>query len=265
MHQFGSYVLLVNNSLNLETISTAAYQAFCYYCQWLPRLSTKSTYCYPYLEEESSASEGKTETVGKPTGKATDTQNVWDITETVMEERVVEEIPLNTQEQAPWCLSTERHEVTGESSNHTGKVRQWEVTNESPPDHESDQEDKEDKESLSEVNCKADQMEFIKEFQEIMNEAIERLLKKPVRRHSHRKDKPEPHMEQGKHKEAIRKEAEMLPPRNVSRESDDEWNSRASLEMMDTDQCIQKLVRTEPESSEHTQRKIEETVQYWAA
>ena len=35
--------------------------------------------------------------------------------------------------------------------------------------------------------------------------------------------------------------------------------------MMDTDQCIQKLVRTEQEGSEHTQYKIEETVQYWAA
>ena len=34
---------------------------------------------------------------------------------------------------------------------------------------------------------------------------------------------------------------------------------------MDTDQCIQKLVRTEPESSECTQCKIEETVQYWVA
>ena len=34
---------------------------------------------------------------------------------------------------------------------------------------------------------------------------------------------------------------------------------------MDTDQCIQKLVRTEQESSECTQCKIEETVQYWAA
>ena len=33
---------------------------------------------------------------------------------------------------------------------------------------------------------------------------------------------------------------------------------------MDTDQCIQKLFRTEPESSERTQCKIEETVQYWA-
>ena len=62
---------------------------------------------------------------------------------------------------------------------------------------------------------------FIKEFQEFMNEAIDQLLKKPVRRHSHQKDKPELHMEQGKHKEAICKEAEMLPPRNISRESDD--------------------------------------------
>ena len=52
-------------------------------------------------EEESSASEGETETVGKPTGKAPDTQNVWDITETIMEERVMEEIPPNTQEQVP--------------------------------------------------------------------------------------------------------------------------------------------------------------------
>ena len=34
---------------------------------------------------------------------------------------------------------------------------------------------------------------------------------------------------------------------------------------MDTDRCIQKLVRTEQESSERTQQKIEETVQYWAA
>ena len=34
---------------------------------------------------------------------------------------------------------------------------------------------------------------------------------------------------------------------------------------MDTDQCIQKLVRTDQEGSECTQRKIEETVQYWGA
>ena len=51
-------------------------------------------------------------------------------------------------------------------------------------------------------------MEFIKEFQDFMNEAIDRLLKKPAREHPHWKDKPEPHMEQGKHKEAIHKEAE---------------------------------------------------------
>ena len=55
---------------------------------------------------------------------------------------------------------------------------------ESPPDHESDQEDKEDEESLSEVNRKADQMEFIKEFQEMMNQVIDQLLKKSARRHS---------------------------------------------------------------------------------
>ena len=96
------------------------------------------------------------------------------------------------------------------------------MTKESPPDHESDQEDTEDKESSSEVNPKADQIEFIKEFQEVMNQAIDQLLKKSVRRHSCQKDKPEPRMEQGKHKETICKEAEMLPPRNISRESDDE-------------------------------------------
>ena len=71
-------------------------------------------------------------------------------------------------------------------------------------------------------------------------------------------------MEQGKCKETIHKEAEMLPSRNISRESDNEQNSIASLKTMDTDKCIQRLVRTEPESSECTQHKIEETVQYWA-
>ena len=108
-------------------------------------------------------------------------------------------------------------------------------------------------------------MEFIKEFQDFMNEAIEQLLKKPARKHSHWKDKPEPRMEQGKHKEVLRKKVEMLPPINVSGDSDNERNSRISLETMDTDQCIQKLVRTNQEGSERTQHKIEETVQYWAA
>ena len=76
--------------------------------------------------------------------------------------------------------------------------------------------------------------------------------------------KPEPCMEQGKHKESIHKEAKTLPPRIVSRESDNEQNKRVLLETMDTDRCIQTLVRTELEGSECTQCKIEETIQYWA-
>ena len=65
-------------------------------------------------------------------------------------------------------------------------------------------------------------MEFIKEFQDFMNKAIDRLLKKPVRKHSPWKDKPEPCMDQGKRKEVLHKGVETLPPRNVSGESDDE-------------------------------------------
>ena len=64
----------------------------------------------------------------------------------------MEEIPPNTWEQVLRCLSTERHEVTGESSNYTRKVWQQEVTKELPPDYESDQEDEEDEESSLEVN-----------------------------------------------------------------------------------------------------------------
>ena len=70
-------------------------------------------------EEESSASEGEMDTVGKPTGKeivgrstgkevagkptgkTPDTQNVWDVTETVTEKRTMEEIPPNTWELVP--------------------------------------------------------------------------------------------------------------------------------------------------------------------
>ena len=62
-------------------------------------------------------------------------------------------------------------------------------------DHASDQDNDED--NSSEVNRKDDQVEFIKEFQDFMNEAIEQLLNKPARKHSHQKDKPEPCMEQG--------------------------------------------------------------------
>ena len=114
-------------------------------------------------EEESSASEGERETVGKPTGKETvrkptgktpDTQNVWDVTETVTEKRMMEEIPPNTWEQVPRHLSTERHEVTWETSSRTGRVQQQEVTNEPPTDHASDQDNDED--NSSEVNRKDD-------------------------------------------------------------------------------------------------------------
>ena len=44
------------------------------------------------------------------------------------------------------------------------------MTNESPIDHTSDQEDEEDEDNSSEVNHKADQMEFIKEFQDLKYE-----------------------------------------------------------------------------------------------
>ena len=65
-------------------------------------------------------------------------------------------------------------------------------------------------------------MEFIREFQDLMNEAIKRLLNKPARKHSRQKDKTEPHTEQGKRKEVLRQEAETLPPINISGDSDNE-------------------------------------------
>ena len=34
-------------------------------------------------------------------------------------------------------------------------------------------------------------------------------------------------------------------------------------ETMDTDRCIQRLIRSEPEGSDHAQCKIEDTAQYW--
>ena len=110
--------------------------------------------CEQDAEKESSASEGERETVGKPTGKTPDMQNVWDVTETVMEKRTMEEIPPSTWEQVLQHLSTERREVTGESSSRTGRVWQQEVTNESPTDHASDQDNDED--NSSEVNRKDD-------------------------------------------------------------------------------------------------------------
>ena len=74
------------------------------------------------VEEETTASGSNVRTVRKLTGETPDTQSIWDITGTVMEERRVEEIPLSTWEQVPQCLSTERCEVSGESSKCTGKV-----------------------------------------------------------------------------------------------------------------------------------------------
>ena len=76
------------------------------------------------VEEGTIASGKDVRTVGKSTGKALDMQNVWDITETVTEVRVMEEIPPNTWEQVLQCLSTERHEMTGELRKCTGEVHQ---------------------------------------------------------------------------------------------------------------------------------------------
>ena len=73
--------------------------------------------CKPMTEGHEQVEEGTTtsgkdaRTVGKPTGKALDMQNVWDVTETIMEERMGEEIPPNTWEQVLQCLSTERREM----------------------------------------------------------------------------------------------------------------------------------------------------------
>ena len=112
--------------------------------------------------------------------------------------------------------------MTGESSKHTGEVCQQEVAEQPPLYHESDQGEPKYKEDLVETNQRADGLEFIREFQEMMDQAFEKLLSKPVRRHSCQKDKPELHMEQGKCKETIRREAERLPQPDISRDSDDE-------------------------------------------
>ena len=53
------------------------------------------------VEEGTTVSGKDARTVGKPTWKTPEMQNFWDVTETVTEERVVEEIPPNTWEQVP--------------------------------------------------------------------------------------------------------------------------------------------------------------------
>ena len=80
--------------------------------------------CGQDAEEEAAASEGEMKTVRKLIGEVPDAQSVWDVTGTVTEESRVEEIPLNIWEQVPRCLSMERCEMTGESSNRTVKVWQ---------------------------------------------------------------------------------------------------------------------------------------------
>ena len=183
-------------------------------------------------EEEDNTSGSDVRTVRKPTEETPDAQSIRDVTEAVMEERRVEKLPLNTRDQTPRHLSTERCELTGVSDRST----------------ESDLEESNDKESSSEVSWRTDRMEFIKEFQEIMNKAIEQLLNKPARKQTCPKNKPELNTEQEKRRKTICKEADMPPPRRVSRESDDEWNSTVLQEMMDTDKCIQRLVRSELEA-----------------
>ena len=69
-------------------------------------------------------------------------------------------------------------------------------------------------------------------------------------------------MEQEKHRKTICKEADMPPLRWVNRESDDKQNNIVSQEMMDTDKCIQRVIRSEPEGSDHIQQKIEDTAKY---
>ena len=91
-------------------------------------------------------------TVRKLTGETPDMQNVRDITEAVMEERRVEEIPPNTREQIPRHLSTERCELTGMSGKCTEGVQQQEAANKPPQDHENDQEESDDEENLSEAS-----------------------------------------------------------------------------------------------------------------
>ena len=63
----------------------------------------------------------------------------------------------------------ERCEMTGESSKCTGEVCQQEVAEQPPLDHESDQGEPKYKEDSVEANWRADRLEFIREFQEMID------------------------------------------------------------------------------------------------
>ena len=73
--------------------------------------------------------------------------------------------------------------MTGEPSKHTGEAHQREVAEQPPLDHKSDQGEPEYEEDLVKANQRVDRMEFISEFQEIMDQAFEKMLSKPARRH----------------------------------------------------------------------------------
>ena len=66
----------------------------------------------------------------------------------------------------------ERHELTGMSGKCTERVEQQEAANEPPQDHKIDQEELDDGENSLEASWRADRLEFIREFQEIMNKTI---------------------------------------------------------------------------------------------
>ena len=160
-------------------------------------------------EEEAITLGSDTRTVRKLTGETPDVQSVRDVTEAVTEERWMEEIPLETREQVLRCPSMERCELTGMSGKCTERVWHQEATNEPPQDHVSDQEELDNEENLLEASQRANRLEFIREFQEILNKAIEQLLNKSVRKHTCWKNKPELNMEQEKHRRTIHKEADM--------------------------------------------------------
>ena len=73
--------------------------------------------------------------------------------------------------------------MTGELSKCTGEIHQQEAAEQPPLDHESDQGKPKYKEDLVEANRRADRLEFIREFQEMMDQAFEKLFIKPARRH----------------------------------------------------------------------------------
>ena len=203
-------------------------------------------------------------TVRRLTGEIDDMQSVVNVTETVTEERQVEEIPLETREKTPVRPSKERRELTETSERDMEHISQREKARESPRDHQSDPE-ADDEESSPEDSRNAVRRELINEFREIMNEAMDKLLRKPAKKQVRRNVEPVSNTTQEQRRKTIRKEKEVPSPREISRNTDDERNSVASLRTMDTERHIQYFLRTESQDSERVQRKVENTVDYWTA